>query len=402
MVCNLYTQFCGVHHHMVPAVLGRPANPVQAADQRGDPIMILHRYFARRFLMAFLGVAAIFFLIMLFIDLIEQMRRYASAETGFFDILALSLLNIPKGIYQIMPLIMILAAIALFLSLARSSEMVVTRAAGRSAMRALMAPLTVALMIGLFAVTILNPIVASTSKQFEARSDALRGDASVLSIGSTGLWLRQGNNEGQTVIRAQGANLDGTLLADVTFLTFGSDGNPAQRINAAFAELTTGAWLLRDAKSWALQDETTPEAGAVRHAQLSVPSTLTPDQIRDSFGTPSSIPIWELPAFIERLRAAGFSAQRHLVWLHGELAVPFFLVAMVLLAASFTLRHQRGGRTGLMVTCAVLLAFVVYFIRNFALVLGENGQLPALLAAWAPPLAAISLSLGILLHNEDG
>jgi lipopolysaccharide export system permease protein len=364
--------------------------------------MILHRYFARRFLMAFLGVAAIFFLIMLFIDLIEQMRRYASAETGFFDILALSLLNIPKGIYQIMPLIMILAAIALFLSLARSSEMVVTRAAGRSAMRALMAPLTVALMIGLFAVTILNPIVASTSKQFEARSDALRGDASVLSIGSTGLWLRQGNNEGQTVIRAQGANLDGTLLADVTFLTFGSDGNPAQRINAAFAELTTGAWLLRDAKSWALQDETTPEAGAVRHAQLSVPSTLTPDQIRDSFGTPSSIPIWELPAFIERLRAAGFSAQRHLVWLHGELAVPFFLVAMVLLAASFTLRHQRGGRTGLMVTCAVLLAFVVYFIRNFALVLGENGQLPALLAAWAPPLAAISLSLGILLHNEDG
>ena len=364
--------------------------------------MTLHRYFARRFLMTFLGVATIFFLIMLFIDLIEQSRRYASAETSFFSILALSLLNIPKGIYQIMPLIMILAAIALFLSLARSSEMVVTRAAGRSAMRSLMAPLTVALMIGLFAVTILNPIVASTSKQFEARSDALRGDASVLSIGSTGLWLRQGNSEGQTVIRAQGANLDGTLLADVTFLTFGPDGNPAQRINAASAELTTGAWLLRDAKSWALRDETTPEAGAVTQAQLSVPSTLTPDQIRDSFGTPSSIPIWELPAFIERLRAAGFSAQRHLVWFHGELAVPFFLVAMVLIAASFTLRHQRGGRTGLMVTCAVLLAFVVYFIRNFALVLGENGQLPALLAAWAPPLAAISLSLGILLHNEDG
>jgi lipopolysaccharide export system permease protein len=364
--------------------------------------MILHRYFARRFLMTFLGVAAIFFLIMLFIDLIEQMRRYASPETSFFDILALSLLNIPKGIYQIMPLIMILAAIALFLSLARSSEMVVTRAAGRSAMRALMAPLTVALMIGLFAVAILNPIVASTSKQFETRSDALRGNASVLSIGSTGLWLRQGSTEGQTVIRAQGANLDGTLLANVTFLTFGPDGNPAQRINAASAELTTGAWLLRDAKSWALQDETTPEAGAVTHVQLSVPSTLTPDQIRDSFGTPSSIPIWELPAFIERLRAAGFSAQRHLVWFHGELAVPFFFVAMVLLAASFTLRHQRGGRTGLMVTTAVLLAFVVYFVRNFALVLGENGQLPAVLAAWAPPLAAISLSLGILLHNEDG
>ena len=55
-----------------------------------------------------------------------------------------------------------------------------------------------------------------------------------------------------------------------------------------------------------------------------------------------------------------------------------------------------------MVLFAILLSFAIYFLRNFAQILGENGQLPALLAAWAPPLAAITLSLGILLHNEDG
>ena len=140
----------------------------------------------------------------------------------------------------------------------------------------------------------------------------------------------------------------------------------------------------------------------MRLPQFSVPSTLTPDQIRDSFGTPFSIPIWELPAFITRLQTAGFSAQRHLVWFQSEIALPVFLVAMVLIAAAFTLRHQRGGRTGLMVLFAVLLAFVTYFVRNFAQVLGENGDLHAVLAAWAPPLAAIGLSLGLLLHNEDG
>ena len=31
-----------------------------------------------------------------------------------------------------------------------------------------------------------------------------------------------------------------------------------------------------------------------------------------------------------------------------------------------------------------------------------HAHLPALLAAWAPPLAAIGLSLGMLLHHEDG
>jgi lipopolysaccharide export system permease protein len=364
--------------------------------------MTLHRYFARRFLITFLGVAAVFFLIILSVDLVDQLRRYGGGDASFADILILSLLNIPQSIYVILPLIMILAAITLFLSLARSSEMVVTRAAGRSALRALAAPLTVALIIGILCVGILNPIVASTSKEYEARGDALRGNYSVLSIGSTGLWLRQGSDNSQTVIRAQRANLDGTQLADVTFITFGADGSPSERINAASAQLVAGAWVLRNAKFWTFDSPTTPEATAVTHPEFRVASTLTPDQIRDSFGTPSSIPIWELPAFIDRLRTAGFSAQRHQVWFQTELALPFFLVSMVLIGASFTLRHQRGGRTGMMVMFAILLAFVIYFIRNFAQVLGENGQLPALLAAWAPPLAAISLSLGLLLHNEDG
>lgn len=364
--------------------------------------MILHRYFARRFLVTFLGVLVVFCLVMMFIDLTEQFRRYASADATVVEIVSLTLLNIPKGIYQILPLIMILATIALFLSLARSSEMVVTRAAGRSALRALVAPLIVALMIGVLAVGMLNPIVAGTSKEYEARGDALRGESSVLSLGSAGLWLRQGDAEGQTVIRAQSANLDGTELTGVTFITFAPTGGPARRIEADAAMLTPGAWVLQNAKIWPLDDAITPEASATEHDSYSVPSSLTGDQIRDSFGTPSSIPIWELPAFIERLRTAGFSAQRHLVWFHTELALPAFLVSMVMIGASFTLRHQRGGRTGLMVMFAILLAFVIYFIRNFALVLGENGQLPAVLAAWAPPLAAMGLSLGILLHNEDG
>ncbi len=365
-------------------------------------MMILHRYFARRFLATFAGIAGIFFLIILFIDLVDQLRRFGGDDASFGQLLALTLLNVPEAVYRIIPLIMILASIALFLSLARSSEMVVTRAAGRSALHALIAPVFVALGIGLICVAVFNPIVASTSKQSEARMDALRGNSSVLAIGSNGLWLRQGGNDGQTVIRAQSANLDGTVLRDVTFLSYAPDGTPERRIEGRTATLLPGVWSLTEAKIWPIADTTIPENAAVISPSLTIPSTLTIEEIRDSFGTPSSIPIWELPAFIERLETAGFSAQRHLVWFHSEVALPVFLLAMVLIGASFTLRHQRGGRTGLMVLFAIILAFLVYFIRNFALVLGENGQLPAMLAAWAPPLAAIGLSLGVLLHNEDG
>ena len=109
--------------------------------------MILHRYFAWRFLVVFLGIFGAFFLIMMFVDLVDQLRRFSGDDASFLDVLILTLLNVPQGIYQILPLIMILTAIALFLSLSRSSEMVVTRASGRSALRSLTAPLAVAFAI---------------------------------------------------------------------------------------------------------------------------------------------------------------------------------------------------------------------------------------------------------------
>ena len=114
------------------------------------------------------------------------------------------------------------------------------------------------------------------------------------------------------------------------------------------------------------------------------------------------LPIWDLPAFIDQLETAGFSARRYAVWFQMELAQPLFLIALVLVGAAFTMKHARLANTGTSVLAAVMLGFTLHYIRNFAQVLGENGQIPILLAAWAPPVASLLLALGILLHMEDG
>ena len=365
--------------------------------------MILHRYFARRFLMVFLAVFAIFLGIFILLDMVEQIRKFDSDSVGFVEIVKLTLLNVPQGLYRILPLIMILATVTLFLSLARTSELVITRASGRSALRSLISPIIVALVIGAFAVAVFNPIVAATSKQYEiAASRHAQGTSSTLSISREGLWLRQGGPEGQTVIRALRSNLDGTELYGVTFLGFGPEGQPRYRVEAEAAALESGGWQVTDAKEWRFDGTGNAEQTAQTHDRFQIASDLTLDQIRDSFGTPSSIPIWELGSFIKKLERAGFSARSHRVWMQMELALPLMMAAMVLIGAGFTMRHTRFGRTGTMVLIALGLGFAIYFIRNFAQILGESGQIPVLLAAWSPPTAAIALSLGILLNLEDG
>lgn len=365
--------------------------------------MKLHFYFARKFLWMFLGILTVFFLLQTLIDLLEQVRRVDSNLVTFGQIIELTLLNAPKGIYQIFPLVMILSTVAMFLGLARSSELVVVRASGRSALRALGAPVLVALIIGILTVSTFNQVVAATSKRYHELFEGYRnGTTDVLSISEEGLWLRQGGAEGQTVIRATSANPEATILYDVTFISYAPQGGPLRRIEAKEAALIVGAWRLSDAKVWPLASGLNPEASATTHENLEIPSTLTRDRIRNSFGTPSAISVWDLPRYIGQLEQAGFSARRHKVWLQMELAKPVFLVAMVLIGAAFTMRHARGGGTGVAVLSSIMLGFTLYYIRNFAQILGENGQIPILLAAWAPPVASVLLALGLLLHKEDG
>ncbi|MEM9523362.1 MAG: LPS export ABC transporter permease LptG [Pseudomonadota bacterium] len=364
--------------------------------------MILHLYFIRKFMIWFGLVFTVFFGIVLLVDLVEQIRRYDGDTVGLRQAAVLALLNTPANLYRILPLMVILSTLGLFLGLARTSEMVVTRASGRSALRSLAAPITAAFALGAIAVIVWNPIVAGTSRQYENITDRLRqGADSVLSISREGLWLRQGRIGEQTVIHARRATLEGTELFQTTFVGFDADGAPVFRIEALQAELTPGAWLLRDAKLWRF-DQPNPEITAQSFERYELPSNLTRDEIREGFGTPSVIPIWELPEFIRRLERAGFSATQHKIWFWMELATPLMLVAMVLIAAGFTMRHTRFGRTGMMVLSALLLGFGVFFLKNFAQILGENGQIPIQLAAWSPPLAGILLSLGLLLHTEDG
>ncbi len=364
--------------------------------------MTLSLYIARRFLRMLALVFMVFLGIMLLIDMVDQLRRFSGQGVTLAQAGRLAAFNVPESLYRILPLIFILSAIALFVGLARSSELVVVRAAGRSGLRFLMAPVGASIVVGVLAVAGLNPMVAGMSKEYEALyARHARGSESVLSVSASGLWLRQGGAEGQTVIQAARTDLDGTRLYGATFQTFSPEGRPLARIAAEEAVLEPGAWRLTGVKSWDLTLPN-PEVAARVTDSATLPSDLTRERIRDSFGRPSAIPIWDLPAYIARIEAAGFSARAHRVWFQMELALPLLLTGMVLVAAGFTMRHARLGRTGQMVLLAVLAGFGLFFLRNFAQVLGENGQIPVALAAWSPPVVAILSALGLLLHLEDG
>ena len=362
--------------------------------------MTLYRYLARGFAWTLALTAGAFAVLIALVQAVELSRDLRDAPAaGTAAALQLTVLTLPERLYQIGPLIALLAAMALFLSMTRNSEITVARISGRSALGLIAAPVAVILILGTLLVAGFNPIVAATLRKAETVQARFEGSANVLSISSEGLWLRQGDASGQTVIRARSASLDGARLRDVTFLSYGPSG-PEARIDARSARLRPGQWELTDAKRWDLS-RPNPEAEAVTDAALRIPTDLTIERIRDGFGVPQAVNIWDLPGFIGELEAAGFSARAHRVWFWSEIASPLFLAAMVMTGAAFALRHARAGGAWLRGTAAVLTGFTLYFVKDFALALGESGQTPVILSAVAPPLAALAIAATLVLWMEE-
>lgn len=355
-------------------------------------------YLGRQFLIGFGILLAGLTAVILLFDLAELMQRATNREgMGFFVVLQMAFLQLPFLVQKILPIAVLFGAMFTFLRLTRSNQLVISRGVGVSAWQFLAPALALAVMIGGLAVTVFDPLSSSAISKFE-RLEAryLHGQSSLLAVSPSGLWLRQSNEDGQSVIHAGRVSQQGEELGEVTIYLYQGTDQFAGRIDAATAVLQNGFWDLADVLI------TGPGEPPRREAAYRLATSLTLTQIQNSFAPPETLSFWELPAFILTLREAGFSALNHRIHWHTLLSSPLLLFAMVLIAATFSLHASRRGYTGLLIAGGVFAGFLLYVVSNVVLALGLSGSVPVVLAAWAP--AGISTLLGIaaLFQFEDG
>jgi len=358
----------------------------------------LSTYIGRQFLVCFTGVLCTLLLIVFLFDVVELLRRSAGRTTASADVLVqLTLLKMPKLAQEIVPFVVLFASMIAFWRLTRSHELTIVRAAGVSVWQFLFPVVGAAVLIGGLILAIFNPVSAVLYSKYEQlEAQLFRGRSSLLSVSPTGVWLRQAEGATNSVVHALRVASQDFELYDVIIFTFEGQDKFVGRIDAASARLEPGYWLLTNA--WV----TSPERPGRFEHEYRLPTDMTRERIQDGFAAPETISFWDLPAFIRTLEVAGFSATRHRLYWHRSIAGPLLLFAMVLLAATFSLRPPRRGGSTRLIMGGVGCGFLLFFMSNLVAALGQSASIPVILAAWAPAAVSTLLGVSMLLHLEDG
>ena len=338
-------------------------------------------------------------LIML-IDFVEISRGVGSdVDLSAAGTLGLMLLKSPQVIVQLLPFVFLFGTLAAYVGLNRRSELIAMRAAGLSAWRFVLPAAGAAFLFGILTVTVLGPMSASADGLFQRERSRLSGSAAGADANQA-IWIREGDDTRQMVIRATRQDRANARLLDVTFFIYTADSEGlrqfSERIDAQAASLAAGRWRLTNAVG--------AQAGqrAVRYATLDLPSSLADDEAFERFARPQSTSFWSLPAQISRIEAAGFSSTAYRLRLDQLLATPLMFAAMSILAAAFSLRLMRLGDLAKMSTAAVVLGFGFFFVNQAASAFGSAEVIPPWLAAWLPPLMTALAAFTLLFYTEDG
>ncbi len=362
------------------------------------PPVTLFRYLSMRTLLAITALAAALSSLILLVDLIENLRFADKFDGDFMFAMNLSLLRTPALAQTMLPFVFLFGSIWLFTQLNRRAEIAVMRSAGLSVWRLIGPAAFVATVVGFLIITMFDPVATGMRAAGEVMKDRLRGaNSSVVRVFGDGIWLRQRDAGNILIINAREFDAERATLTDVTMWRLDSQSNFLERVDAPEASFSGRTLELHKARVKApgqRLDQRTPVYAVI--------TTLTPADLRERLESPETLSLWRLPKFILLAESAGLPTTRYNIRFHDLCSTPLKLLAMVLIAAVFSLRPMRSGGAFKLFILAIGAGFGLYILSEIATALGESGFAPVALAAWTPAIVAAIAALTGLLQFEEG
>jgi lipopolysaccharide export system permease protein len=372
---------------------------------------LIFRAVVSRVAMVGLAFGALFF----FIDFVEELQNLGKQNYKLLDALWTCALLQGAHIYDLFPIALLIGSILAMAGLAQTSEFTILRTGGLGPVRALSLLGTLGLLAALLMVLIGNWYVP-WSEQHLTLHRAQFSQRHGLDLGYGGTWLRErrevsGQGFHNITVNVGTANSQGEF-GQVRIFEFDAQGRLLRRLSAQQAHVealgnatvaTGSIWHLVNVvdTQWLAHDQLGEQA-VMQGSQiideqarpaLDWRSSLTPLVVSASVLPPETMSTAALWRYTQHLATNAQAAQRYEIEFWNKTFYPLVCMVMVALALPFAYLHARSGGMSLKIFGGIMLGISFVLINHISSHLGLLHQWQPWLAASAPSMAYLLLSL---------
>lgn len=353
---------------------------------------ILLRYILREHLKILSLCLGILVLVYLAIDFFEQIGRLVEREGSIPVIFQYFAFRIPRIVFDVTPIAVLLAALITLGVLSRYHEIIAMRSSGVSLLFVTSPILGSALILSLLlGIGNLSLIPLTKQKAEYIRSVKIKKNTEESYFGQSHLWLRDGRRTFANILFVDSVH---RRLNDVTLYRLREDFTLQEYIQAKRIQHENGVWMMYEGRIRIFSEDGSMTERFFEREPVAL--ERKPEEFKGLDVNTDRMKFAELNRYIDRLAKDGYDADRFRVDLYNKISFPMVSFIMSLIAIPFGLMQTRSRGISRGIGISLLIGSSYWIIHSFALSLGHAGLLPPLLASSLANL--IFLAIGAYLY----
>jgi lipopolysaccharide export system permease protein len=353
------------------------------------------KYLAKVYVRQLLLTTGIIICVLFITNAFDAIQKFKSAELTLNDFWQLVSFKIPHLLYEVCALCSFIATLLFLQKITKQNELIVILSNGIPIWKVFIIPIFVTFAVGIFLLFTINPIGTYGLNEYERTKAKINGTPHLnFVVSQSGIFFFErfaGNNR---IIQAKSINAKEKTLSDVTILMIDSQNNLTKRIDSPIANIQPGSFILHNSI-------VTRRNSSVKKETMSLPTSLSIDNLMQTFAEPEMIQLWNLKGSIEKFAKSGLAITKYQIHYYKQLFRPLAMVAMSFIACWFISLNIRDNSSARLAVIGLILGICTYFFLEMSLRILAYSGLHPILAALLPILFIILVSNFVILHFQE-
>jgi lipopolysaccharide export system permease protein len=354
---------------------------------------IYKKHIINNFIKLLLITSTIFFLLILFLNLFEELNFFKDTNESLYYPLLLNILNAPSVLMNIFPFIFLISAQFLVINLIERNELIILKNFGIDNFRLIIIISLVSFIASLFIIIFFYNFSAKLKHFYlDIKNDFASDNKYLAVITENGIWIKDEIDNKKIIINAN--LIEGNFLKDVVITQFDNEFLPKKYIYGEIADIKKNNWIIK--RAVVIEDNV-----RTINNNFVFRSNFNSEKINTLFSNLTSLTIWELFILRDEYASVGYSVKEINLHLQKIYSFPIYLTILTIFASVIMLNVPFNKPKFFYLLLGIFISVLIFYVNHFSSLLGQNNKLPITMSVWLPHvIVSILTGIGMVRINE--
>ena len=354
---------------------------------------IYKKHIINNFVKLLFVVSTIFFLLVLFLNLFEELNFFKDTNESLYYPLLLNILNAPSVLMNIFPFIFLISAQFLLINLIERNELIILKNFGIDNLRLIAIISLVSFIASLFIIIFFYNFSAKLKHFYlDIKNDFASDNKYLAVITDNGIWIKDEIDNKKIIINAN--LIEGNILKDVVITQFDNSFSPKKYIYGGIVDIKKNDWVIKKAIIIENNVRTIKDNFLFK-------SNFNSEKINTLFSNLTSLTLWELFNLRDEYAAVGYSVKEINLHLQKIYSFPVYLTILTIFSSVIMLNVPFNKPKFFYLIMGIFVSVLIFYINHFSSLLGQNNKLPIIMSVWLPHvIVSILTGIGMVRINE--